>query len=34
MRRKKEQELKTVINERRLLLERLTFEFDSLQKVE
>lgn len=33
-RRKKEQELKTLINEKRLLLERLTFEFDSLQKVE
>ena len=33
-RRKKEQEYKTLINERRLLLERLTFEFESLQKVE
>ena len=33
-RRKKEQELKTTINEKRLLLERLTFEFESLQKVE
>ena len=33
-RRKKEQEIKTLINEKRLLLERLTFEFDSLQKVE
>lgn len=33
-RRKREQELKTLINEKRLLLERLTFEFESLQKVE
>ena len=33
-RRKKEQELKTTINEKRLLLERLTYEFESLQKVE
>lgn len=33
-RRKREQELKTIINEKRLLLERLTFEFESLQKVE
>lgn len=33
-RRKKEQELKTTINEKRLLLERLTFEYESLQKVE
>ena len=33
-RRKKEQELKTLINEKRLLLERLTFEHDSLKKVE
>ena len=43
-RRKKEQELKTIINEKRLMLERqattlltclrLTFEYESLQKVE
>ena len=33
-RRAKEQELKTLINEKRLLLERLTFEHESLQKVE
>ena len=33
-RRVKEQELKTLINEKRLLLERLTFEQESLQKVE
>jgi intraflagellar transport protein 20 len=33
-RRKKEQEIKTLINEKRLLLERLTIEFESLQKVE
>uniref|UniRef100_A0A7S3I744 Uncharacterized protein n=1 Tax=Favella ehrenbergii TaxID=182087 RepID=A0A7S3I744_9SPIT len=33
-RRAKEQELKTLINEKRLLLERLTFEHDSLQKVD
>jgi len=32
-RRKREQELKTLINEKRLMLDRLTFEHDSLQKV-
>jgi intraflagellar transport protein 20 len=32
-RRKREQELKTLINEKRLMLDRLTFEYDSLQKV-
>jgi hypothetical protein len=34
MRRKKEQELRTMINERKMELERLTFQFDSLKKVE
>merc|ERR1712086_904975 len=33
-RRKKEQELKTQINEKRMMLERLNYQFDSLQKVE
>ena len=33
-RRSKEQELKTLINEKRMELERLTVEFDSLAKVE
>ena len=32
-RRKREQELKTLINEKRLMLDRLTFEHDSLHKV-
>jgi hypothetical protein len=29
-RRKREQELKTLINEKRLMLDRLTYEYDSL----
>ena len=33
-RRKKEQELKTQINEKRMMLERLNYQYDSLQKVE
>ena len=33
-RRKKEQELKTLINEKKMMLERLTYQFESLQKVE
>ena len=33
-RRKKEQELKTIINEKKMILERLTYEYESLQKVE
>lgn len=33
-RRKREQELKTLINEKKLLFERLSFEYESLQKVE
>merc|ERR1712166_740354 len=33
-RRKREQELKTQINEKRLMLERLTYEYDSLVKVQ
>lgn len=33
-RRKKEQELKTLINEKKMMLERLTFEYESLCKVE
>lgn len=32
-RRKREQELKTLINEKRLMLDRLTYEYDSLNKV-
>jgi len=32
-RRKREQELKTLINEKRLMFDRLTFEHDSLHKV-
>ena len=33
-RRKKEQELKTQINEKKMMLERLTFQHESLSKVE
>ncbi len=33
-RRKREQELKTLINEKRMELERLNYQFESLQKVE
>ena len=33
-RRKREQELKTQINEKRLMLERLTYQYDSLVKVQ
>ena len=33
-RRKKEQELKTLINEKKMMLERLNYEFESLSKVE
>ena len=33
-RRKREQELKTIINEKKMILERLTYEYESLQKVE
>ena len=33
-RRKKEQELKTQINEKRMMLERLNYQYDSLKKVE
>lgn len=32
-RRKREQELKTLINEKKMELERLTYQYDSLQKV-
>jgi hypothetical protein len=32
-RRKREQELKTLINEKRLMLDRLTYEYESLNKV-
>ena len=32
-RRKREQELKTLINEKKMMLERLTYQFESLQKV-
>lgn len=32
-RRKREQELKTLINEKKMMLERLTYQYDSLQKV-
>ena len=32
-RRKREQELKTLVNEKKMMLERLTYQFDSLQKV-
>lgn len=32
-RRKKEQELKTLVNEKKMMLERLTYQFESLQKV-
>ena len=32
-RRKKEQELKTLINEKKMMLERLTYQYESLQKV-
>ena len=32
-RRKREQELKTQINEKKMMLERLTYQFESLQKV-
>lgn len=32
-RRKREQELKTLINEKKMELERLTYQHDSLQKV-
>ena len=33
-RRKKEQELKTLMNEKKMMLERLNVEFESLSKVE
>ena len=33
-RKKREQELKTQINEKKLILERLTYQYESLQKVE
>ena len=33
-RRKKEQELKTLINEKKMILERLTYEYESLCKVD
>eukprot|EP00355_Strombidium_rassoulzadegani_P009215 CAMPEP_0168617536 /NCGR_PEP_ID=MMETSP0449_2-20121227/5592_1 /TAXON_ID=1082188 /ORGANISM="Strombidium rassoulzadegani, Strain ras09" /LENGTH=125 /DNA_ID=CAMNT_0008658353 /DNA_START=14 /DNA_END=387 /DNA_ORIENTATION=+ len=33
-RKKKEQELKTIINEKKMILERLTYEYESLSKVE
>ena len=33
-RRKKEQELKTQINEKKMMLERLTYQYESLAKVE
>ena len=33
-RRKREQELKTIINEKRMELERLNYQFESLSKVE
>ena len=33
-RRKKEQELKTLINEKKMILERLTYEYESLTKVD
>ncbi len=32
-RRKREQELKTLINEKKMMLERLTYQYESLQKV-
>ncbi len=32
-RRKREQELKTLVNEKKMMLERLTYQFESLQKV-
>lgn len=32
-RRKREQELKTLINEKKMMLERLNYQFESLQKV-
>ena len=32
-RRKKQQELKTLINERKMVLERLTFQYENLEKV-
>lgn len=32
-RRKREQELKTLINEKKMMLERLTYQHESLQKV-
>jgi hypothetical protein len=34
IRRKKEQELKTLINEKKMMLERLTYQYESLSKVE
>ena len=33
-RRKKEQELKSLINEKKMILERLTYEYESLTKVD
>ncbi len=33
-RRKKEQELKTLVNEKKIELERLLYQYDSLSKVE
>ena len=32
-RRKREQELKTLVNEKKMMLERMTYQFESLQKV-
>ena len=32
-RRKREQELKTLINEKKMMIERLTYQYESLQKV-
>lgn len=32
-RRKREQELKTLVNEKKMMLERLTYQYESLQKV-
>ena len=32
-RRKREQDLKTLVNEKKMMLERLTYQFESLQKV-
>ena len=32
-RRKREQELRTLINEKKMMLERLNYQYDSLQKV-